>query len=154
MKRIKKILVCVDLSDYSGETIDYALTFQEGFDSDIILLNIVNKRDIEALKAANYYYPDKVNIDEYVTKVREDRIGKLQDLISHLEEDERKRIRLEIGEGVPFEEILRRIGTEQVDLVIMGNKGRSNLASTLFGSTAEKVFKYAEVPVVSIRSRL
>ena len=63
-------------------------------------------------------------------------------------------MRIEIVEGVPFEEILKCIDVERVDLVIMGNKGRSNLASTLFGSTAEKVFKYSNVPVVSVRNTM
>lgn len=154
MKKINKILVCVDLSDYSVETLEYALSFKESFDADIILLNVINARDMEALKRANYYYPDKVDITGYVEKAREDRKAKMQEMISEYTFVEKERIRIEIAEGVPFEEILKCIDVELVDLVIMGNKGRSNLASTLFGSTAEKVFKYSDVPVVSIRSKI
>lgn len=154
MKVIKKILVCVDLSDYSEETLEYASTFRKSFDAEILLLNVINIRDIEALKRANNYYPDKVDITGYAEKSREDRKAKMQGMVSRYTPAELEKVRIEIVEGVPFEEILKYIDVERVDLVIMGNKGRSNLASTLFGSTAEKVFKYSHVPVVSVRNTM
>lgn len=154
MKVIKKILVCVDLSDYSKETLEYASSFRTSFDAEILLLNVINIRDIEALKRANYYYPEKFDINGYTAKTREDRKAKMQGMVSGYTPTELEKVRIEIVEGVPFEEILKCIDVERVDLVIMGNKGRSNLASTLFGSTAEKVFKYANVPVVSVRNTM
>ena len=99
-------------------------------------------------------YPDKMDVEEYLARVRADRLRKPNALLENVEPTLREKVRVEVGEGVPFEEILKRVSLERADLVIMGNKGRSNLASTLFGSTAEKVFKYAEVPVVSVRSRV
>ncbi len=154
MIQIKRILVCIDLSDYSEEALKYAQSFKKKYDANVILLNVINVRDIEALKRANYYYPDKMDITGYVDKVTEDRTAKMLAMIGKYISADDEKVRIEVREGVPFEEILKTIDVERIDLVIMSNKGRSNLASTLFGSTAEKVFKYSEVPVVSVRSKI
>lgn len=54
--------------------------------------------------------------------------------------------------GLPYEEIAKAAKEESIDLLVMGTKGRSNLAGTLLGTTAEKVFRHASCPVVSVRS--
>ncbi|MGB3210637.1 MAG: universal stress protein [Desulforhopalus sp.] len=152
MKEIGKILVCVDLSKYSEETVEYSKTFAKKFGAQIVLLNVINQRDIDTLKAANYYYPDKINLDSYLERVRTDRQKKMEDVDSLQPAEGMEGARILVRVGVPFEEILKTIEEEQVDLVVMGKKGKSNFPTTLFGSTAEKLFKYAKIPIVSVRS--
>jgi nucleotide-binding universal stress UspA family protein len=53
--------------------------------------------------------------------------------------------------GDPSEEILKIALKEDVVLIIMGIKSRSDLEYALIGSVAEKVFRRSPIPVLSYR---
>lgn len=53
--------------------------------------------------------------------------------------------------GVPFNVILNTAEELKADLIIMGTHGRTGLDHVLFGSTAEKVVRKSEIPVLTVR---
>ena len=62
-----------------------------------------------------------------------------------------ERIRSVFKVGHPVEALLRIAIKENVNLIVMGIKGRSDLEHMLVGSVAEKVFRRSPIPILSYR---
>jgi len=153
MCKIKKILACVDFSEYSIMTLAYAVELAKGAQAQIIVFNVINQRDLNGVEMVSSFFPDKLDIDDYLKELKKDRHGKMKTMIRENFFDEKSRMSLKIDSGVPFECILKAVETEDIDLIVMANKGRGNISKVLFGSAAEKVFRHSPVPVVSVREK-
>ncbi len=153
MKKIEKILVGVDLSEYSTLAIEYAVELAKASNAEILLLNVLNQRDINGVKMASAYYPNEINIDRFITDSKTERYNAIRTLVKEKFFEVKSAMSIHVTAGVPFEEILNFARDQNVDMIVIGNKGRGNLSRTLFGSNAEKVFRHARVPVVSVRNR-
>ncbi len=153
MQKINKVLVCVDLSDYSLESIEFALTIAPGETTDIILFNVIDSKDVNIVKDASQHFLEKIDPDTYIKRTQDNRQHIIDKMIEEHFSQVKKQIHILFSVGTPYKAILETITTEKVDLVVIASKGRSNLIGTLHGSTAEKVFRHSPVPVLSVRNR-
>jgi len=58
-----------------------------------------------------------------------------------------------VTEGDPAQEIVRRAGERDVDLVVLGARGLGTLGRLLLGSVSETVLHHAGRPVLIVRDR-
>lgn len=151
MSPIKKIMVAVDFSEYSANSMKYAGRLAEDLGAELIFVNVINQRDIDMIKQVTHH-TDKVSVKDYINGLIDDRNEQMQRL---LKETNCNRIpnRFLIKKGVPFMKLVEAAKEEKVDMVVMGTKGRGNIAGILFGSQAEKMFRHCPVPLLSIRER-
>jgi nucleotide-binding universal stress UspA family protein len=151
MKKIDKILTCVDFSEYTRMTMESAVAIAGGTQAEIVVLNIINQRDVASVGMVSQYYPDRINVEDYVRDLKKERLEKLNTLINTDFSAFRGKMTVAVDVGIPWESIVQAAVTHKVDLVVMANKGRGNLSRVLFGSVAEKVFRHSPVPVLSVR---
>ena len=151
---IKKILACIDFSEYSKETFLYASYLADKTGAELVGLSVINKRDIDA--AAMYSRligGTVVDVDLFTEKEIERRNDRVADILESIGLADLKRDTI-IKLGNPYHEILGAIDELGVDLVVIGTRGLSahdEKYTILTGSVAERVFKHSPVPVLSVR---
>jgi nucleotide-binding universal stress UspA family protein len=149
MNLIKKVMVAVGFTEHTEELLTYAAQIAESINAELILVNIINVRDVEAVGsiAAMGY---EVDSEHYVSGLKEERRQALDKILTKISYPEEK-IRAIFQIGHPVEELLKIAMRENVDLMVMGIRGRSDLEHFLVGSVAEKVFRRSPVPILSYR---
>lgn len=150
MKNIKKIMVAIDLSDYSKETLGYAADLAAELKAELVIVNVINQRDIDAYDRMAQLTTQLAGQD-FVKMRKEDSKNRIQELIEECSCHDLP-TKTVLRTGVPFRELIEAVEEEGADLLVMGAKGRSNLRGVLLGSTAEKAIRRSPVPVLSVRS--
>ena len=59
-----------------------------------------------------------------------------------------------IDDGVAYQSIVEYVDTNDIDLVVMGTRGRSGIHRFLLGSVAERVIRTVDAPVMAVRPDL
>ncbi len=153
MKDIKRVMVCVDLSDYSIETIESALTVAKWPGIEFLLLNVIDNRYLDSVVTASAGLPDAVDVESYIKQAQVKRQQDIQKMLDTHFPSDREKMKILFRAGSPDAEILDAIEEENIDLVVIASKGKSNLIGTLHGSNAEKIFRHSAVPVLIVRNR-
>ena len=144
-----RIMVAIGFTEYSEELLGYAAGIADSIGAEMIVVNIINLRDVEAVGAvAAMGY--EVDSEHYVSGVKEERRRALEQMLKKISFPAEK-IRSVFNVGHPVEELLKIAAKENVDLIVMGIKGRSDLEHMLVGSVAEKVFRRSPIPILSYR---
>lgn len=142
MTPIKNILFPTDFSENSRNALNFAL--------EIALKSGANLHIMHSIEEP-YDFPSRI---EDVKKSLSQGVKKLFDA---LEEDirqdkkyEKIPIKTYIQTGKALYTILEETENQDVDLVIMGSKGRTGLEKMLWGSTTAQIVERSDVPVLAV----
>lgn len=145
----QKILIPVDFAPSSREAFLVGLRLARNFQSQVILLHVIDTKSLDALNALGLALPSE-------EKTQKKRLHHQARLLARglLALPAAKGIKISrlLSEGKPFMEIARMTRTEHVDLVVMGSYGgqTGDITRIFFGSTAEKVVRTVACPVLCV----
>ena len=144
-RQIRSILVPIDFSQPSKEALKAAAGFARQFEAKLTLLNVV-----EPVATPDFaYFPLVMENDKVMAQSKREleRVPGSDCIDSALVE------KVLVRHGVPYREITDAARTLKVDLIIISTHGYSGLAHVFMGSTAERVVRHAECPVLVVRGR-
>ena len=153
MKNYRRILAAIDFSRFSNQVLENAVSFARNLNAGVLLVNVIDQKDIDIVQYAidrASVYTDKLFLKDYIDGVHEDRITEMNRFLNSTDLEDVE-IEYKIKQGIPFVQLLNVVDDEAIDIVVMGAKGRSNIADVLVGSTALKMFRRCPVPLLSIR---
>ncbi|MBW1615667.1 MAG: universal stress protein [Deltaproteobacteria bacterium] len=148
MSKIQKIVSAFDMSDYSEKALIYACKLADDLKAEIVIVNVVNQRDVDIVYKLTKQYMNDMTIEDYIKNQEKDRIAIIDNLLKNKTDIQYRKI---IKVGIPFVELINAIKEEKADLAVMGTKGRSNIVGAILGTTAEKMFRKCPVPLLSVR---
>lgn len=143
--RLKRIVVPVDFSEVSVQALPYAAAFAQEFDAEIILLHVWEPR---------FLPPDVGSLPPSVDDREDDELTvKYLKHLRHEALDKNLRVRTLMRNGVPFQQITRVATSLDADLIILTTHGHTGLKHVFLGSTAERVVRDADCPVLVVRGK-
>jgi nucleotide-binding universal stress UspA family protein len=134
-----RILVPIDFSAASHAALAYARRLAETFDASLHLLHVADATFLRAV----------------VSDPRDRDTAGLNRLDDLFTDEDRHRFRVVTAvehSDVPADEIVGYARLRDIELIVMGTRGRTGLAHVLLGSVAEKVVRAAPCPVVTLRA--
>ena len=148
MEKQMKIMAAVDLSDYSEMTVRYSLWLAKKTGAQLLLVNVINQRDLDIVQRAMAGYGN-FSFPSYLKEQEDERKTKMKELF-RMASPGSVACEFMTPQGVPYQALLEVITRKKPNLLVLGTKGRSNLADAIVGSTASKLYRRSPIPMVII----
>jgi nucleotide-binding universal stress UspA family protein len=145
--KFSKILVAADGSEASNHAVDYGIEIARKYNSDLTALHIILS-DVTLFGSVPPAHMNEIKNEaqKYLDKIRE-KYYKSND-------NNNKQIQLRtelITSASAVGGILGFAEKENIDLIVIGTRGRSGFKKLLLGSVASGVVTYAHCPVLVIK---
>jgi len=152
--RFSKILVAIDGSEHSMKAAEYAIDIAKDNKAQLIALAVLDITKIGYAASAFIASPTH-GLDELEQKRKEanewlDKVGKL--IASQKVNNNNIQFKSQMEESMSVAgTIVDYAENQNIDLIVVGSKGRSGFKKLLLGSVASTIVTYATCPVLVIK---
>ena len=145
MLPLKKIVCPTDFSEPAGKGIDIASELAEQFSAELLLVHVIE------------YFPNMHAgiAPPYMTSVLKEMQATAESLLDKIRKERIPKdipVRIFVIQGKASNAIVDLANKENADIIVIPTHGESGWEQFVFGSVTEKVVRFAECPVLTIRS--
>ena len=150
---MSKVLVAIDGSDHAWKALDLAADLAKLHGARLLVLHVVPYEPLpEALRA--FAAAEHIPIEEELGRFHQART--LGDQLTRRAEALAKEkgvsaVESRGAEGSPADQILEVAKAEDVDMIVLGNRGLSQPKALFLGSVSHKVVYHAECTCVTVK---
>jgi len=135
------ILVATDGSELASTAVDHAVALATRFDASLYGIAVADDR--------TDYDTGIVDPEEAMQRLRARAAGWLE-TVDEKAADAGVAVETTVQTGVPHEEILASAAEYDIDVIVVGARGRSSLKGALLGSTVDRVVRVADRTVLVV----
>lgn len=146
----KKFLWSTDLSEEARDALDYAIPFLKRMEAELYVLSVVPYTPFlySSILGESAIYAEL--LEEIVNETKED----LRKEVKEVEEKYSINVRKwEVVIGSPYAEVIEYARKNQIDIIVMGSRGRGKIEEFLIGSTAKKVVAKSDRDLLLVRKK-
>jgi nucleotide-binding universal stress UspA family protein len=157
-----KLLVPVDGSLSSVNAVKKSIEIAKKYDFSIKLISVVGSGASRSYRRNEQLWRQVdgsiitgravvIDEDEFTNKMRESSDELFKSILTELDFGDIK-VETEVLLGEPYVKILETAENENFDLIVMGNRGFSDIKSFFLGSVTQRVTSEAKCPVLVIHT--
>ena len=146
MLPIKKICCPTDFSEPSYEALKVACEMATHFKAELFLVHVVTPIPVIPI----HDDPTSFNLPLYEKEMEQSAEKSLKKMQQE-KVSQSIQSRTAVIQGDPATQIVNLADTEHMDMIIIATHGFTGWRKFMFGSVTEKVIRYANCPVLSIR---
>lgn len=146
-KTFSKILVAINESSKSADkAVDYATRIAKDYDAILVVLYVVRTQtNSDTVTLPSHVIDFKKQAEAYLAKV-------LEKIHKEGEADNIVKVKTEIIASIKIPgAIVNYAKDKNIDLIVVGPRGRSKLKSLVLGSVTSDVVRLANCPVLTVR---
>ena len=141
---LKNVLYATDFSARSGRALRYALAIARKYHSKVVAAHVISLSPFPNSSPTIAWQA----IAAQALRDAKTAMGTIESQFKGIPHE------IMIRKGDIWEELAAIIARQEIDLIVLGTHGRSGVSKALMGSVAEKIFRQASCPVLTVGPRV